>query len=124
MSRLEDLRTAPTATPWAHLLAASERAVAGVAALGEAAPRRAAAVVQGLFAAAGARGAGRSAERLARGWGRPSAAADLTAALVLSADHELNISSFTARCVASADAPPSPPCWRPSARCAGAVTAG
>jgi len=88
-----------------HLLAESERAVAGVAALGEAAPRRAAAVVQGLFAAAGARGRGPLGRRLARGWGRPSAAADLTAALVLSADHELNVSAFTARCVASADAP-------------------
>src|SRR5262245_14348567 len=88
-----------------HLLAEGERAVAGVAALGEAAPRRAAAVVQGLFAAAGARGAGALGARLARGWGRPSAAADVTAALVLCADHDLNVSSFTARCVASADAP-------------------
>jgi citrate synthase len=76
-----------------------------VAGLGEAAPRRAGAVVQGLFAAAGARGRGALGERLARGWGRPSAAADVTAALVLCADHELNVSAFTARCVASADAP-------------------
>jgi citrate synthase len=88
-----------------HLLAQAERAVAGVGALGEAAPRRAAAVVEGMFAAVGARGRGPLGQRLARGWGRPSAAADLTAALVLSADHDLNVSSFTARCVASADAP-------------------
>jgi citrate synthase len=88
-----------------HLLAEGERAVAGVAALGEAAPRRAAGVVEGLFAAAGARGRGPLGARLARGWGRPSARADLTAALVLCADHDLNVSAFTARCVASADAP-------------------
>ena len=88
-----------------HLLAEGERAVAGVAALGEAAPRRAAVVVQGLFATAGAQGRGPLGARLARGWGRPSAAADVTAALVLCADHDLNVSSFTARCVASADAP-------------------
>ena len=88
-----------------HLLGQGERAVAGVGALGDAAPRRAAAVVEGMFAAVGARGRGSLAQRLARGWGRPSAAADLTAALVLSADHDLNVSSFTARCVASADAP-------------------
>ena len=77
----------------------------GVAALGDAAPRRAAAVLERLFAAAGARGGGPLGRRLARGWGRPSAAADLTAALVLCADHDLNVSAFTARCVASADAP-------------------
>ncbi len=88
-----------------RLLAGAEGAVAGVAALGDAAPRRAAAVVEGLFAAAGARGGGPLGRRLARGWGRPSAAADLTAALVLCADHDLNVSAFTARCVASADAP-------------------
>ena len=88
-----------------RLLAEGERAVAGVAALGEAAPRRAGAVVQGLFASAGARGRGPLGQRLARGWRRPSAAADITAALVLCADHDLNVSSFTARCVASADAP-------------------
>ncbi len=88
-----------------HLLAEGERAVAGVAALGEAAPRRAGAVVQSLFAAAGARGRGPLGQRLARGWARPAAAADVTAALVLCADHDLNVSAFTARCVASADAP-------------------
>ena len=77
-----------------------------MAALGDGGAARAAgAVVQGLFAAAGARGRGPLGQRLARGWDRPSAAADLTAALVLCADHDLNVSSFTARCVASADAP-------------------
>src|SRR5262249_45489743 len=59
--------------------------------------------VAGMFAAAGARGGGPVAERLARGWG-VEAVGDLEAALVLTADHELNVSSFTARCVASADA--------------------
>lgn len=42
------------------------------------------------------------AERLARGWGNASAVGGVRAALVLCADHELNASSFTARCVASA----------------------
>jgi citrate synthase len=48
------------------------------------------------------------AAALQRGW-RPhdSRAADLiNAALILCADHELNVSSFTARCVASANATP------------------
>ena len=65
--------------------------------------RGAARVVAGLFAAVGGGGRGPLADRLARGWGTPHAAA-LDAALVLCADHELNVSSFTARCVASADA--------------------
>jgi citrate synthase len=43
---------------------------------------------------------------LARGWGNGSSAAVIRAALILSADHELNVSSFTARCVASAGANP------------------
>src|SRR5262245_57560492 len=37
---------------------------------------------------------------------RPAAAAALRAALILCADHELNVSAFTARCVASAAASP------------------
>src|SRR5262249_8779396 len=37
---------------------------------------------------------------------RPPAAAALRAALILCADHELNVSAFTARCVASAAASP------------------
>ncbi len=48
------------------------------------------------------------AETLAAGWapGKPAARELLSKALVLCADHELNISSFTARCVASAAANP------------------
>ncbi|MBD0330992.1 MAG: helix-turn-helix domain-containing protein, partial [Thermoleophilia bacterium] len=66
--------------------------------------RAAGRLVARLFGAAGATGPGTLAERLARGWRAPSAA-DLNAALVLCADHELNASAFTARCVASTDAP-------------------
>ncbi len=65
--------------------------------------RGAARVVSGLFTAAGAAGAGRLAERLARGWGT-AGTAEVESALILCADHELNVSAFTARCVASADA--------------------
>jgi citrate synthase len=61
-------------------------------------------VVAGLFAALGATGRGSLAERLADGWEVPERADDINGALVLCADHELNISAFTARCVASADA--------------------
>ncbi len=45
---------------------------------------------------------------LQSGWapGRPEVAAALGAALILCADHELNVSAFTARCVASAAATP------------------
>jgi citrate synthase len=43
---------------------------------------------------------------LARGWGNAPSAAVIRAALILSADHELNVSSFTARCVASAGSNP------------------
>lgn len=38
--------------------------------------------------------------------GKPAAAAAIRAALVLCADHELNVSTFTARCAASASASP------------------
>ena len=51
---------------------------------------------------------GRIAERLQRAW-RPQAPTItpwLDSALILCADHELNISSFTARCVASAGSTP------------------
>ena len=87
----------------AHLTAAGEESLATLGAGDAVALRGAARVVAGMFAAAGARGPGRLAERLARGWGsdRPR---DVEAALVLSADHELNVSAFTARTVASADA--------------------
>ena len=48
------------------------------------------------------------AQTLQQGWAAddPGAAALLNTALVLCADHELNVSSFTARCVASAGATP------------------
>lgn len=87
----------------AHLTAAGETSLATLGAGDAAALRGAARVVTGMFAAAGAHGPGRLAERLARGWGsdRPR---DIEAALILSADHELNVSAFTARTVASADA--------------------
>jgi citrate synthase len=46
-------------------------------------------------------------ETLARAWRVPPRGADLLrAALVLCADHELNVSSFTARCIASAGSHP------------------
>jgi citrate synthase len=60
-------------------------------------------------AAAGAsRVNGSVSELLQRGWlpDRPDAAALLEAALVLWADHELNVGTFTVRCVASAQATP------------------
>jgi citrate synthase len=66
--------------------------------------RAAARTVTALFEAAGATGAGTLAERLARGW-RTQRVDDLRAALVLCAEHELNASAFTARCIASTDAP-------------------
>jgi citrate synthase len=43
---------------------------------------------------------------LARHWRAPAAQPLLRAALILCADHELNVSSFTARCVASAGGSP------------------
>jgi citrate synthase len=48
------------------------------------------------------------AASLQRAWSpqREEAAALLSAALILCADHELNVSAFTARCVASAGSPP------------------
>jgi citrate synthase len=50
----------------------------------------------------------RIAERLQQAWrpGEPDVVALLDSALILCADHELNISSFTARCVASAGSTP------------------
>jgi citrate synthase len=53
-------------------------------------------------------GDGRIAERLGRGWcpERPGAAGLIDAALVLCADHELPVSTFAARCVASSGATP------------------
>jgi citrate synthase len=69
-----------------------------------AALRSAGRTISTLFDAMGATGTGTLAERLARGWRAPDAA-DLNAALVLCADHGLATSTFTARCVASTDAP-------------------
>jgi citrate synthase len=48
------------------------------------------------------------AATLQAGWapGRPEAAGPIASALILSADHELNVSAFTARCVASAASSP------------------
>lgn len=47
-------------------------------------------------------------ERLRQGWAQndPQAASLINSALILCADHELNVSSFTARCVASAGSTP------------------
>jgi citrate synthase len=59
--------------------------------------------------AAGPAAAGHNlAELLQQGWTPdfPQAASLISAALILCADHELNVSSFTARCVASAGATP------------------
>ena len=60
-------------------------------------------------AATGSRGASTAAldHQLARAWKVKGRGADiLRAALILCADHELNVSSFTARCVASANSSP------------------
>ena len=53
-------------------------------------------------------GPGGLAEALARAWAPtvPAAPRLINAALILCADHELNVSAFTARCVASAGATP------------------
>lgn len=58
--------------------------------------------------AAGRSPSGPLAMILQQSWApsRPSAAGPISAALILAADHELNVSAFTARCVASASANP------------------
>lgn len=58
--------------------------------------------------AAGRSSSGSIAETLQQSWapGRPEAAGPIGAALILCADHELNVSAFTARCVASAESNP------------------
>jgi citrate synthase len=56
--------------------------------------------------AAGGVAAGAIDAALARTWDVPAATPLLRAALILCADHELNVSTFTARCVASAGATP------------------
>lgn len=94
---------APTALS-AHLASAAADSVVSPSSGPAALLRGAVRVTAGVFAAAGAVGEGALASRLAHGWRVPEAVDDIDAALVLCADHELNVSSFTARCVASADA--------------------
>ena len=86
-----------------HLARAVDAPLITVTSPDRAVLRGAGRVVEGMFRAVGASGAGSLSERLARGWATPHAAA-LDAALILCADHELNVSAFTGRCVASADA--------------------
>lgn len=61
-----------------------------------------------MAGAVGGKGTGRTAESLRRGWcpEEPNAAELIDAALVFCADHELPVSTFSARCVASARATP------------------
>ena len=95
---------APSADALArHLARAADPTLVASGSPDAVALRDAARVVAGLFGAAGAGGSGPLAGRLARGWGTRHARA-LDAALILCADHELNVSSFTARVVASAEA--------------------
>jgi citrate synthase len=58
------------------------------------------------LAGGGGRGAETVDATLASAWGAPRAADLIRAALIACADHELNVSTFTARCVASAGASP------------------
>jgi citrate synthase len=88
----------------AALVAARAAEPFTLAPAGPATRKAAARTISALFDAAGASGTGRLAERLAVGWATERVA-DLEAALILCADHELNTSAFTARCVASTDAP-------------------
>ncbi|TGM90645.1 citrate synthase family protein [Leptospira licerasiae] len=66
-----------------------------------------------LFSSGKTSSEGKISETLLNGWNQPRKKEDpnylaklrlLEAALILSADHELNVSSFTARCVASSEA--------------------
>lgn len=70
--------------------------------------RAGARILRALAAVAAGDGDGSVAEVLAGGWtpAEPDAAALIGAALILCADHELNVSAFTARCVASSGATP------------------
>jgi citrate synthase len=69
-----------------------------------------AAIAAGTSAHLETAGGGGAAAVLARAWAAPAEQEEVTrrldAALVVCADHELNVSAFTARCVASAGAPP------------------
>jgi len=84
-----DLRPEAVARCGARILAVATEAVTGK-------PRHRDGVVASLLAAWRPRGRGAS----------KTFSASLSAALVLSADHELNVSTFAARCVASAEATP------------------
>lgn len=107
-------RTVRTVRTPEHLLAAFHQ-VLGTAVDAEIDSNRPASswwLVQAMLAAAtGQHGASHGAplhEQLRRAWALPEAAGDeLRRALVLCADHELNASSFTARCVASTGATPA-----------------
>jgi citrate synthase len=82
-----------------------------VAAAAIAGPRRGGSAAGGRVASrrATSRGRGATAAALAEAWspGHPAAATRaLEAALILCADHELNVSTFAARCAASAEATP------------------
>lgn len=68
--------------------------------------RTGAAIVGFIASSFGGQDTGPIAERLAIGWRRPDAAPVIRAALVLTADHELNASAFVVRCVASTGATP------------------
>ncbi len=58
------------------------------------------------LAAGGTRGAETVEATLASAWGTPRSADLIRVVLIACADHELNVSTFTARCVASAGASP------------------
>jgi citrate synthase len=88
---------------FAALVDARKDPAVSLTAPSEATLRAAGALVGRLFEAAGARGEGPLAHRLARGWNADTAI--LSTALVLCAEHGLNASSFTARVIAATDAP-------------------
>ena len=86
-----------------HLVRVSQQNLASISSPAPTRLRAAADLINNLFVAVGASGTGGLADRLAQGW-RSTNVDALSAALVLCADHELNVSAFTARCIASADA--------------------
>ncbi len=89
---------------WAPVAAAGAGADTGATAAGAGADAAAGAGAE--TGAAGADADSGAAAAAAAAAADPVAARLLDVALVLSADHELNVSAFTARCVASAAAPP------------------
>ncbi|MFL6033249.1 MAG: citrate/2-methylcitrate synthase, partial [Rubrobacteraceae bacterium] len=74
----------------------------------EAVARTGARILRLMASAVAGEGESSLAEMLGRGWcpREPGAAALLGAALILCADHELPVSTFAARCVASSEATP------------------